>query len=76
MKVRVEVSALNENVLIRYRLVQRKYSNYGSGEAGKVKVVGIFKTEYEAKQEKKRLLSKKHEPYSLMYKIEPFVVNF
>ena len=76
MKVKVDISALNKNVLVRYRLIQRKYSNYGSGEAGKVKVMGIFNTEYEAKQEKKRLLSKKHEPYSLMYKIEPFVVSF
>lgn len=75
MKVKVDISALNKNVVVRYRLIQRKYSNYGSGEAGKVKVVGIFSTEYEAKQEKKRLLSKKHEPYSLMYKIEPFIVN-
>lgn len=75
MKVKVEVSTNSDNVLLRYRLIQRKYSNYGSGKVGKVSTVGIYRTEYEAKQEKKRLLSKKHAPYSLMFKIEPFVVS-
>ena len=77
MKVKVEISVNNGTVsggeLIRYRLIQRKYSNYGSGAPGKVTTIGIYNTEQEAKQEKKRLLKRKHAPYSLMFRIEAFV---
>lgn len=57
----------------KFLLEKRKYTNYGNMQYGRgkvvVSVVGIFDTEVEAKMEKKRLLSKKHEPYSLMFKI-------
>jgi hypothetical protein len=66
MRISIDIATESKG---KYLLEKRRYSNYGRGGRVTVSAVGIYDTEAEAKLVKKALLSKKHEPYSLMFKI-------
>lgn len=68
--MRIIIEDINNSTKGKFLLEKRKYTNYSGNGKVVISIVGIFDTEIEAKMEKKRLLSKKHEPYSLMFKIK------
>lgn len=73
--MRVEVTLEVKENGKRFVLEERRYRNkdviYGvSLELRKVSNVGIFNSRDEAMAEKKRLLKKKHKPYTVAYRIK------